>query len=136
MSAERVGARTSKGAGPRVLVAEDDGSVAQMYRLKLEMDGYRVTVAEDGEAAVEEALRRPPDLVFLDIRLPKLDGIGVLERLRDDPRTAGVPIVVLSNFSEPELVERCRRLGAREYLVKSRTTPTALSARARHWLSM
>ena len=63
----------------RVLFVEDDASVAQMYRLKLELDGYTVDVAGDGLAALEKARSSPPDIIFLDIRLPKLDGLAVLE---------------------------------------------------------
>ncbi|MGH7776172.1 MAG: response regulator [Candidatus Dormibacterales bacterium] len=118
-----------------ILIVEDDAAVAEMYRLKLEMDGYRVRVAGDGDEGLAQALDDPPDLIFLDIHLPKLDGFGVLERLGAQTRTAAVPVVVLSSYSEPELVERCRALGAREYLLKSHTTPQRLSARARHWLA-
>ena len=71
----------------RVLFVEDDGAVAQMYRLKLELDGYQVEVAPDGEVALEMVRSSPPDLIFLDIRLPKLDGLDVLEALRADPAT-------------------------------------------------
>src|SRR5258706_8630777 len=84
----------------RVLFVEDDPSVAQMYKLKLELDGYDVEVASDGEQALEVARRQAPDIIFLDIRLPKLDGFGVLEALREDPKTANVPVVILSNHSE------------------------------------
>ena len=100
-----------------VLFVEDDPSVAQMYKLKLELDGYQVAVAADGEAAVQMATQDPPDIIFLDIRLPKLDGLAVLEALRADERTKAVPVVILSNYSERELVERGLRLGALEYLI-------------------
>src|SRR5579859_1863029 len=110
----------------RVLLVEDDPSVAQLYRLKLELDGYRVEVACDGEAALELARRTMPDIVFLDIKLPRLDGLDVLEVLRSDPATESLPVVILSNFSERELVERGARLGALDHLIKSQTTPARL----------
>src|SRR5256886_10594697 len=84
----------------QVLFVEDDPSVAQMYKLKLELDGYDVEVASDGENALAIAQDRPPEIIFLDIRLPKLDGFGVLEALRKDSRTRQVPVVILSNYSE------------------------------------
>jgi twitching motility two-component system response regulator PilH len=74
-----------------VLFVEDDRSVAQMYKLKLKLDGYRVDVACDGEMAVEVARRELPDIIFLDIRLPKLDGLGVLQALRYNPKTQERP---------------------------------------------
>ena len=118
----------------RVLVVEDDESVARMYRLKLELDGYIVDVAGDGIVALEKARALAPDIIFLDIRLPKLDGIGVLEALRADESTAGIPVVILSNWNEKELVERGARLGALDHMIKSQTTPTKLSQRLSDWL--
>ena len=118
----------------RVLFVEDDPSVAQMYKLKLELDGYDVEVAADGEKALSMAQDRPPEIIFLDIRLPKLDGFGVLEALREDSRTRHVPVVILSNYSERQLIERGLRLGALEYLIKTQTTPAHLSRNLETWL--
>ncbi|HSR26794.1 MAG TPA: response regulator [Candidatus Eisenbacteria bacterium] len=118
----------------RVLFVEDDPAVAQMYKLKLELDGYAVDVAGDGVQAVQMAMGCPPDLIFLDIRLPKMDGLGVLEELRRDERTREVPVVILSNYSERELVERGLRLGALDYLVKSQTTPARVAGGVAAWL--
>jgi CheY-like chemotaxis protein len=118
----------------RVLFVEDDPAVAQMYRLKLELDGYAVEVACDGLQAVEMAVGSPPDLIFLDIRLPKMDGLGVLEALRKDERTREVPVVILSNYTEHELVDRGLRLGALEYLVKSQTTPARVAGGVPTWI--
>ena len=118
----------------RVLFVEDDPAVAHMYKLKLELDGYTVDLAADGVQAVEMATGRPPDIIFLDIRLPKMDGLGVLEALRKDERTRAVPVVILSNYSEHELVDRGLRLGALEYLVKSQTTPARVADGVANWI--
>ena len=118
----------------RVLFVEDDPAVAQMYKLKLELDGYCVDVAVDGLQAVQMATGNPPDIIFLDIRLPKMDGLGVLEALRRDERTRKVPVVILSNYSERELVERGLRLGALEYLIKSQTSPARVAGGVAAWL--
>jgi CheY-like chemotaxis protein len=117
----------------RVLFVEDDPAVAQMYKLKLELDGYTVEVATDGLQGLQMARCHPPDIIFLDIRLPKLDGFGVLEALRQDDRTRSVPVVILSNYSERELVERGLQLGALEYLVKSQTTPARVAHSVGAW---
>jgi CheY-like chemotaxis protein len=125
------------GAAPdevRVLLVEDDPSVAQMYKLKLELDGYQVDIACDGVVALELAHSKRPDIVFLDIRLPRLDGVEVLEALRADPETEPLPVVILSNFSERELVERGARLGALDHLIKSQTTPSRLVGGIDGWL--
>ncbi|HKC19455.1 MAG TPA: response regulator [Candidatus Dormibacteraeota bacterium] len=119
----------------KVLIVEDDQSVAQMYRLKLELDGYNVEVAGDGLVALEKARALHPDIIFLDLRLPKLDGLGVLDALRADDSTAHIPVVILSNWNEKELVERGVSLGALDHLIKSQTTPTRLSQRLKDWLA-
>lgn len=105
-----------------------------MYRLKLELDGYAVDVATDGSAALEKARAMLPDVVFLDIRLPKLDGLGVLEALRADARTKDIRVVMLSNWNDRELVERGARLGALDHLLKSQTTPARLARRLKELL--
>jgi CheY-like chemotaxis protein len=114
-----------------ILLVEDDPAVAGMYKLKLEMDGYRVSVAGDGEEGLRIAREHKPQLIFLDVRLPKMDGMSVLEAMRGDDRTRHIPVLILSNYAEPPLIERGLSLGAREYLVKSETTPSSVSARAR-----
>ena len=118
----------------RVLFVEDDPTVAQMYRLKLELDGYRVVMAKDGEEGLRLAVEVNPDIIFLDIRLPKVDGFSVLEGLRATDRTRNVPVVILSNYGEQDLVDRGLRLGALEYLIKSQTTPAHLSRGVENWL--
>ena len=116
-----------------ILLVEDDPTVSDMYKLKLEMDGYRVSVAADGEEGLRVARDQKPHLIFLDVRLPKMDGMTVLEALRGDDQTRHIPVLILSNYGEPPLIERGLRLGAREYLLKSQTTPAGASARARSW---
>lgn len=116
-----------------ILLVEDDPAVAGMYRLKLEMEGYKVTVAGDGEEGLRIAQEQKPHLIFLDIRLPKLDGMSVLEAMRGDDRTRHIPVLILSNYGEPPLIERGLGLGAREYLLKSETTPSGVAARARSY---
>ena len=117
-----------------VLFIEDDPAVAEMYKLKLELDGYTVSVAKDGEEGLAMASAHPPDIIFLDTRLPKMDGFAVLERLRSADRTREVPVIILSNYGERELVDRGLKLGALEYLIKSQTTPANLSRGVEGWL--
>jgi CheY-like chemotaxis protein len=119
----------------RVLFVEDDPDVAEMYKLKLELDGYAVEVAADGVQALAMATERPPDIIFLDIRLPRMDGLGVLEALRRDEQTCKVPVVILSNYSERELVARGLELGAREYLIKSQASPARVAGGVAGWLN-
>ena len=113
----------------KVLLVEDDADYAEIYRLRLETDGYEVMVAPDGEAALEMVRRVVPDLVYLDLRMPRLDGFGMLSALRADPATAHVPVIVLSNYDAPELRRQGMQLGVLEWLVKADVTPSALAQR-------
>ena len=110
-----------------VLLIEDDAAAAEMYRLRLAADGYTVLIASDGEQGLRRAVEDRPDLIYLDVRLPKMDGFEVLERLRAEIATASIPVVIVTNYGEPELQQRGLSLGALEFLVKADTTPARLS---------
>jgi DNA-binding response OmpR family regulator len=118
----------------RVLLIEDDMTIALMYQLQLVSDGYEVELATDGASGLQQIQEAPPDLVLLDIRLPRLPGLDVLRAIALDPRLAGVPILILSNYGEPDMVREGLQLGARDYLIKSQTTPIQLSMRLRDFL--
>lgn len=111
----------------RILMAEDDPTIREMYQIKLEQDGWDIRMAPDGEAAVGLAQVAPPDLVLLDMQMPKLDGIGVLKRLREHRSTRDVPVVVLSNTPATTRMEDAYRLGIVAWLVKSAMTPKGVS---------
>jgi CheY-like chemotaxis protein len=118
-----------------VLLIEDDPAVLEMYRMKLELDGYNVTIATDGEEGLAQAKKMKPGIIFLDIRLPKMDGFEVLGALRSDETTKEIPVVILSNYGEKELIDRGLKLGAHEFLIKAQTTPSALSKRVGEWIT-
>lgn len=109
-----------------IVLVEEDPDFAELYRQRLELDGYLVRVAATGRAGLEAIKENPPDLVYLDVRLPELDGLEVLEQLRADPAMATLPVVVLSNYEEPELRQRGIALGVLEWLVKADVTPSRL----------
>jgi DNA-binding response OmpR family regulator len=91
---------------------EGDANIAWMYRYQLEKDGHTVWTAPDGEAGLRLVREVMPDIVFLDIRLPKLEGFEVLTALREDPRTASLPVVILSNYGFDAMRQRGLGLGA------------------------
>ncbi len=117
----------------KVLLIEDEKEVAELYRLKLSLDGYNVFVAADGESGLKKAIEEKPDLVFLDIKMPGMDGFEVLKHLRKNDVTKKIPIVILSNFDEQEMIEKSLALGANEYLIKSQFNPSELSAKTKNW---
>lgn len=116
-----------------VLLIEDDPAIAEMYRVQLEYDGFRVTVATTGEIGYAIVVNAEPDIVLLDLLLPDRSGLEIMadvkERLPNHP-----PVVILSNYGEPAMIDRGLSLGAIEYLVKSRVTPASVSQSIRGWI--
>jgi two-component system response regulator VicR len=106
----------------KIVIVEDDEHIAKVYRLKLESEGMDSVTAGDGEEAVEKIFSEKPDLVLLDLMLPKKDGFWVLEEVRKNPQFLNTPIIVLSNRWEQSDKERALVLGATDYLVKIDTT--------------
>jgi DNA-binding response OmpR family regulator len=101
-----------------VLVVDDDPDVCDLVTYKLEQSGFEVRRASDGDAALREVALRIPDLVLLDIMMPGISGLEVLERLRADQATAVIPVVMLTAKAQENDVERGFQLGADDYVVK------------------
>ncbi len=112
---------------PRVLMVEDHPDIADLYQLKLQLEGYRVAVASDGLAGLSLARSLLPDLILLDIHMPQLDGLQVLAALREDAATDDLPVVICSEDDSPQLIKEAQRLGAVAYLVKANLLPSRLS---------
>jgi len=102
----------------KVVIVEDDEHIAKVYRLKLESEGIISILASDGEEAVDKIFSEKPDLILLDLMLPKKDGFWVLEQTRANLEFLNTPIIVLSNLWEQTDKERALVLGANDYLVK------------------
>jgi DNA-binding response OmpR family regulator len=117
----------------RILHIEDDPALAEMYALGMEMQGFEVVKAGDGVAGVQAASATGPDLVVIDVGLPRLDGLQVLARLREDPRTAGLPALLLTAFNPSDYRRRAAALGV-EVLGKTETTPRKLAEAIRQHL--
>jgi DNA-binding response OmpR family regulator len=102
----------------RILVVDDDRVIQQLLKVNLELEGYAVEVADDGEEALAQFELFRPDLVLLDIMMPKLDGWEVCRRLKSDPDSARVPIVLLSARAQEADVQRGTELGVAAYVTK------------------
>jgi CheY-like chemotaxis protein len=102
----------------KVLVVEDIKNIIMVIRMALEARGYQVMVAQDGVTAMQEVFSFKPDLILLDLVIPKLDGFMVLEGLKKDEKTKDIPVVVVSAKAAEEDIKRAKELGADEYLVK------------------
>jgi DNA-binding response OmpR family regulator len=104
--------------GGRVLVVDDSSVIRDLIAVNLELEGFAVDVAEDGEAALEHVARRRPDLVTLDVVMPRLGGFEPAARLRGDPETAGIPIVIVTARASAADLERGEEIGVDGYLTK------------------
>ena len=106
-----------KSAG-RVLVVDDSPVVAQLIAVNLELEGFEVSCAHDGQEALDRAPGFAPDVVTVDVVMTGLDGFETVRRLRADPRTAHIPIVMITARAQPEDVLRAERSGVEAYLTK------------------
>ena len=102
----------------RILVIDDEPSIAHVIRLLLEAQGHEVLVADDGSRGVATAQRRAPDAIVLDVMMPVMDGFAVLEALKADERTSDVPVMMLSALTSDPIEQRCLALGAMRYVEK------------------
>lgn len=118
----------------KVLLIEDEPEVLELYRLKLTLDDYEVVTAPNGIEGLQRAKENKPELIFLDIKMPGMDGFEVLKHLRKDEATKDIPVVILSNFDEESMVEKGLALGANDYLIKSHFSPAALSEKLQQYL--
>jgi len=113
----------------KILIAEDDNFLANAYRVKFEKEGWEVTIAYNGEEAVSKAKSIKPDVILLDLVMPKMDGWEALKLLKKDPITAKIKVVVASNLGQSADVERAKKMGADDYLIKSDTPISAVVAK-------
>lgn len=109
----------------KIILVEDSFDIREMYRIKLEMENYEVVIAEDGSVVLNLIKKEKPDLILLDILLPKKDGFEVLEEIKknQDNDIKSIPVIMLTNLSNKEDIEEAKKLGATDYFVKAKSTP-------------
>lgn len=115
--------------GHRILVVEDTELLRRMYHDKLVADGFEVSTASDGLEALNELRNAHYDLVVLDLIMPRMGGLELLEIIKADPRLSVIPVVILTNLGEESAIERALDLGAVDYLIKSAAKPADVSAK-------
>jgi len=119
-----------------ILLAEDDRILRRAGEVTLTKRGYAVIVAVDGEDALAKAQAHKPDLILLDVMMPKLDGFEVLARLKENPDTRPIPVIMLTNLGQESDVNRAVERGARAYLVKSSLGPEQLAEKVAETLRL
>jgi len=107
----------------KILLVEDDNLLVRMYQDKLESDGYEVAVSEDGEQGLKACKKDKPDLVLLDIMMPKVNGFEMLKQMKEDKGLKTIPVVLLTNLGGKDDAQRGLEMGAVAYLIKSDYTP-------------
>ena len=103
----------------KILLVEDDDSLASVYQMRLEAEGFTVTRASNGEEALAQAVASSPDIILLDVMMPKVSGFDVLDILRNTPETTNTKVIMLTALSQEADKQRARDLGVDDYLVKS-----------------
>jgi DNA-binding response OmpR family regulator len=106
----------------KIMIVEDDPTLRDIYTTRFGAEGYDVVSASDGELALSTAVKERPDLILLDIMMPKISGFDVLDILRATPETKDTKIIVMSALSQTADIEKGKNLGASAYLVKSQVT--------------
>lgn len=119
----------------KILLVEDDLFLITMYKTRFEHEGYQVVTAQDGETALNLIQQEKPNLVIMDIMLPKMGGVAILEAMRKNTETANIPVVALSNLTDETLINQAKQLGVKEFLIKANYTPTQIVAVVKKYVS-
>ncbi len=115
----------------RILVVEDTELLRRIYQDKLTQDGYSVLTAGDGLEALAVLRANPVDLVLLDLIMPRMGGLDVLQSLKADPRSSNIPVVILTNLGEESAIQNALELGAVDYLIKNQAKPADVAEKIR-----
>jgi DNA-binding response OmpR family regulator len=118
----------------KVLVVDDENSIREIYKREFTSSGFEVSTASDGEAGLLKAGEETPDLILLDVMLPKMSGIDVLKSLKKNPLTKEIPILLLTNLGEETIIKEGFSLGADGYLLKVSYTPSQVVDECRKFL--
>lgn len=119
---------------PRISIIEDDQLISQMYRMKLEAEGYDVDIAENGMNGIEMVVQKHPDLILLDYSLPDIDGSAVLKEVRRNGAAAETPVIVLTNMDSEVVENDLAKWNITDYIVKANLTPREVVAKIKQTL--
>ncbi|MDP3964591.1 MAG: response regulator [bacterium] len=115
----------------KILLIEDEKMLSSMYSTKFTKEGYNLVAAYDGEEGLAKAKTEKPDLILLDIIMPKLDGFVVLKALKEDSSLKDIPVILLTNLGQDEDIKKGKELGANDYFIKANHTPAEVVEKAR-----
>lgn len=118
----------------KILIVEDDEILSNLYLVRFRMEDFDVSVATDGETGLEKAIQWKPDLLLLDLRIPKINGEEVLRRLKSREDTKNIPVIVLTAIADEDEEKKCLKLGASEFLTKAYTLPKEVLGKINSYL--
>lgn len=118
----------------KILFIEDDPLIVKIYTTRLTADGHQVLSADNGEQGLKIAQEQLPNLIVLDIMMPKMDGFGVLTQLKGAEATKTIPIIVYSNLAQEEEMTRAKSMGANEFIIKANLSPTEMVEKIKKYL--
>lgn len=107
----------------KIIIIENDKFLSDIYKTKFELEGFKVTAINDGEKGLKAIQTKKPDIVLLDVLLPKLDGFTILQMLKKDETTKDIPVVILTCLGQKEDVQKGLAMGAADYLIKAHFKP-------------
>lgn len=117
--------KSQKGEGKlKILLVEDDLFLVSMYSTKFEMLNYEVVSATNGEDGLKKAKECAPHIILLDILLPAMNGFDVLQKLKSESSTKEIPVILLTNLNQKDELDKGRKLGADDYLIKAHYLPS------------
>ncbi len=120
----------------KIAIIEDDTVISQMYRMKFEVDGFDVQLADNGRSGVEMVKEFGPDIILLDIQMPEMTGDEALRKIRTQPWGEKIPVIILTNLSIEEAPSTLKDLSVHSYIVKAELTPSQVVARAKEALGI
>ncbi|MBU0898105.1 response regulator [Patescibacteria group bacterium] len=118
----------------KILLIEDDGFLVSMYLAKFELENFVVVTADDGEKGIKLAISELPDIILLDVGLPKMDGFEVLKQLKANSQTFRIPVILLTNLSQQSQIEQATALGAVDYLIKAHFMPSEVVEKIKKYI--
>ena len=120
---------------PKIVIVEDDPNLLDLYAYEFRVAGFDVVKAEDGVQGLNRVLREKPNLILLDVMLPKLDGLTMLKELRLTPGEVGrTPVLILTALSDQSFANEAMRLGANEFFVKTEFMPNKMMGKIKKFL--
>lgn len=111
----------------KILLADDDEALLKLYEVEFKSKGFVVMTAKNGDECLQRVAAEMPDVILLDVMMPNKDGVATLRALKENETTAKIPVLMLTNFGQEDLIKNAMQLGANDYLLKYRVTPNEMS---------